>query len=269
MPPWPSSSTVFWVVLSSSLAAAAATALARRQQQGAGATASTSSTKNGKKVYVVVPAASGSASCKKKTLHLVRHAQATHNEAFLSEGRAAYAKECHADARLTAEGQQQCAALEKSIASSSLINDVELVVISPLTRTIQTAQACFSSLSPKVPWIVLESLRERAGGHPCDRRRTVTELKVDFPSIDWNHMKSDTDRYWRALGPARETDSMIVDRAAEFFEWVAARPEEHIAVVTHSAFLFTLLNKAVICPKPLSVWFENCEMRSVDIYLDS
>ncbi|CAM9146320.1 unnamed protein product [Chrysoparadoxa australica] len=200
-----------------------------------------------------------------KTVHFIRHAQATHNLAADLEGRGAYEKEEHLDARLTDFGKGQCAELAKE--SKKLAGEVQLVVVSPLSRAVETALLCLEQV-PGVPWIALDCLREKAGGHPCDKRRTRTEMSKEHPSIEWSFIADEQDDYWDALGKDdRETDEQIVGRCNDFFSWLAKRPENNIAVVTHSAFLSVLFNKAVTCGPPLSKWFENCEMRTTVLSL--
>ena len=57
-------------------------------------------------------------------------------------------------------------------------------------------------------------------------------------------------------------------RGLAFTQWLAARPEHNIAVVTHSSFLhFTLScfgeGAAETVQGTLHRWYENCELRSV------
>lgn len=197
-----------------------------------------------------------------KTVHFVRHAQATHNKAALGEiGRAAYMDPAFHDARLTDVGIEQCDTLRPQ--ARLVAKDVELVLVSPCTRATDTALRCFEDAPESAKWISLESLREKSGQHPCDGRRAVSQLKSEFPKIDYSFMEEDEDVYGeKTLGEKRETDEMIIARAHQFLAWLNGRPETKIAVVTHSAFLSVLFNKVVNCSSDLSKWYENCEMRT-------
>jgi hypothetical protein len=59
------------------------------------------------------------------------------------------------------------------------------------------------------------------------------------------------------------------DRAYRFAEWLMTRPEKHIAVVTHSGFLFAFLMNFVRSRGRqhhegiMGLHFHNCEMRTV------
>lgn len=195
-----------------------------------------------------------------RTVHFVRHAQATHNKAALEIGRAAYKNPAFHDARLTDVGEEQCAKLKPDV--DLIASDVQLVLVSPCSRATETALRCFKSVPASAKWIAIEWLREKCGEHPCDDRRSVSELKNEFSKIDYSFMEDDEDVYGQFLGEKRETDEMIIARAHNFFEWIKERPETNIAVVTHSAFLNVLFSKVVNCSSDLSKWFENCEMRT-------
>ncbi|CAM9576038.1 unnamed protein product [Pylaiella littoralis] len=211
-------------------------------------------TYNGHKVVGVVLRS------KAKTIHFLRHAEGTHNEAAAKEGRSAYLKTEHLDARLTDKGKQQCAALKAT--NHGVEKEAELVVVSPLTRAIQTAVLTIDQVEG-VPWVALECTRERAGVHPCDKRRCVSELRKEYPAISFEALKDDEDVYYDSLGDGRETNEAVASRGRELLAWLKDRPETNIAVVSHSAFLMCLFNDAVLSPPETAAWFENCELRTV------
>ncbi|CAM9465379.1 unnamed protein product [Ectocarpus fasciculatus] len=209
---------------------------------------------NGHKIIGVVQRSTA------KTVHFLRHAEGTHNEAALKEGRAAFSKIEHLDARLTDLGKEQCATLKA--ANHGIEKEAELVVVSPLTRAIQTAMLAIDQVEG-VPWVALECVRERAGVQPCDRRRCVSELKMEYPNISFDAITDDDDAYFDAQGDERETYDSVAHRGRELFSWLKDRPETNIAVVTHSGFLSSLFNKVVLSPPGTAKGFKNCELRSV------
>lgn len=216
-------------------------------------------------VLTAPPVVTGVERGKTKTLHFVRHAQATHNLASLTEGRSAFAKWDFEDARLTEFGVSQC--IELATAANLLKDEVQLVIVSPLTRAIETALLGFASVKDTVPWISLACLRERSGHNPCDRRRRLSVLKAEYPAIDFSDISTEDDVHWDTLGDARETDEMMVARAHELFAWLRTRPETNIAVITHSSFLQVMLSKAIQASPTLNKWFENCDMRTALVQL--
>jgi len=73
-----------------------------------------------------------------KIIHFVRHAEAEHNLAVLTDPDA-YINPLYEDARLTAKGFDQCNQLRERLIASNRLSGVELVVVSPMRRTLQVA----------------------------------------------------------------------------------------------------------------------------------
>ncbi|KAH1236273.1 Phosphoglycerate mutase-like protein 1 [Glycine max] len=77
-----------------------------------------------------------------KTIHLVRHAQGIHNVEG-DKNYKAYMNPDYFDAHLTPLGWQQVDNLRKHVRDSGLINTIDLVIASPLMRTLQTTVGVF------------------------------------------------------------------------------------------------------------------------------
>jgi len=187
-----------------------------------------------------------------KVLHVTRHAQGQHNEAMLKSGNPnEYKNEAWADSRLTELGKAQAKALRPSLEGVL----VDVVLVSCLSRTIQTAELAFP---PGPPTVCLDVLRERIGTHPCDRRRTKAELAADFPKVDFSDLASEADDKWT---PEREPWEGVVARAEALCGLLRARKEESIALVTHNDFLQGLLLKSRLQPSDdsLRVQFSNAQ----------
>ena len=79
------------------------------------------------------------------------------------------------------------------------IDEVQLIVTSPLTRAMQTATGGFAGCT--APYALLPLLRERLGA-PCDTGRTRTELKRCFPQIEqWEGFESMAEVWWASGAP--------------------------------------------------------------------
>ena len=200
-------------------------------------------------------------SSSKKVIHLVRHAQGEHNVAG-EEDYTFYQKEEYADAALTNKGVKQC----QSLAAIHGITTAELLVVSPMTRTLQTATISFPSLVGKFPWLALESVREQSGFHPCDRRRTVSEYTTEFQHVDFSLVGDDEDPLYHLHANEREPDMHVAERSRQFFSWLRHRKEKEIIVVTHSAFLRHTFSNVVDAEED-DTQFANCELRSYVIDL--
>ena len=72
-------------------------------------------------------------------------------------------------------GVCQCEKLRKVVSTL----EYALIIVSPLTRAIQTMELSFPKPS-ECSVVALECVRERFGKHPCDSRRTVEELQVSI-----------------------------------------------------------------------------------------
>jgi broad specificity phosphatase PhoE len=187
-----------------------------------------------------------------KTFYFVRHAQGIHNEAESTFGtthwEAVEAKsEQYFDAKLTEFGRNQTKLLFDSITKmqqSTPTLKFDLLIVSPLSRAIETAQIAFQPLfdNPNFPIYSHEMIRETIGRHYCDKRRSVTELKQLYPRINFSEpgaFSSDFDLLWDAN--ERETQKQTQLRAIKFLNWCFDRfpDEKHILVTGHSGIIST------------------------------
>jgi broad specificity phosphatase PhoE len=239
-----------------------------------------------------------------RKVHFIRHAEGFHNAEtkrtgdnyclLRGEGQRAQDHPLY-DARLTPTGVQQARTLRKILASrpsgGRSFTAFDLVVVSPLTRTCETALHVFGRpRKPGVPaflnngeaplgtpehaagiqvpaprFLVREECRERFGHYVCDGRRSIEEISSEFPDFDFSEVTSNEDCYYR---DDRESDEDCCARAVRFLEWLNSRPEKCIAVVTHSSFLrhlFGQFGEHLTQEKKDSLqrMAGNCELRSV------
>ncbi|XP_054801717.1 phosphoglycerate mutase-like protein 1 isoform X5 [Prosopis cineraria] len=185
--------------------------------------------------------------------------------------------------------------LRKHVHASGLIKRIDLVIASPLLRTLQTAVGVFggedyvdkmdvlplmvanagNSNRPAIsslnspPIVAVELCREHLGVHPCDKRRSISEYEFVFPAVDFSLIDSNEDTLWKA--DVRETKEELAKRGLEFMNWLLTRKEKEIAIVTHSGFLFHTLNTYFgndchpVVKKEICKHFANCELRSMVI----
>jgi broad specificity phosphatase PhoE len=166
-----------------------------------------------------------------KTVHLIRHAQSTFNAAWAATG----VDPMHPDAQLTPLGLQQVAEGRARVAGLA----PELIVVSPLTRAIETALGLFGGDTAP---ILVEPLAREWLCSSCDVGRPPQELARAFPGLAFDHLD---DPWWHAgacdaNGIPVEPEDVLLARVAAFRAWLGARPERTIAVVSHGSFLFHL-----------------------------
>ncbi|KAM0863903.1 hypothetical protein ACQ4PT_044265 [Festuca glaucescens] len=226
-----------------------------------------------------------------KTIYLVRHAQGIHNVEG-EKDHSAYMSPALLDAQLTPLGWSQVDCLREHVTKCGLAKKVELVIVSPLLRTMQTAVGVFGggnyadgvSASPLMvegaghserpaisslncpPFLAVEACREHLGVHPCDKRSSITKYRTLFPAIDFSLIENDEDVLW--VPDVREANESVAARGMKFIDWLWTREEKEIAIVTHSGFLFHTLNMYgkechPTVAEELGKHFNNCELRSM------
>eukprot|EP01134_Creolimax_fragrantissima_P000659 CFRG0659T1 len=192
-----------------------------------------------------------------KTVHFIRHAEGIHNAARSQFGREAYRDWAYYDAELTDTGFEQVLKAKEELETEGVVADV--VIASPLTRTLQTAHGIFDSSI--TPFVAYEGIRERYGAYPCDKRKDVSLLESQYPNVDFGLMKSEKDELWTEI---REPEDNIKSRVIEFLDFLVNRPEQRIAVVSHNDFLSTIFN-IIRGPRDMRGRFFNCERRTVSL----
>jgi len=192
-----------------------------------------------------------------KTIVLIRHGQAEHN---VNEDYTIF------DPALTKLGVQQSKDL--SVKFSSI--NIDLIVVSPLRRTVQTAANIFSSEKyNSVSIIANELCRESYGLVVCDKRSNLTAIKEEFASskVDFSLIATEEDTWWES---DKEPPEHLEQRVREFYRFLKSRPESNIAVVTHHGFLkkfFAFLRTSPVSGAHIYTTdeFLNCESRIVSI----
>jgi len=155
------------------------------------------------------------------------------------------------DTVLSARGQDEAEKLNDQIKNgdvfATLKSPIELIVSSPLTRTLQTSELVFEGYNSSIPRIVLPLASERVYmssdvGTPADI------LKEKFPAWNfseitttgaWWYVPSDSDNAgveWRPPGdyacPGEPKEAFIA-RMKALKLWLDKRPEKVICLVTH------------------------------------
>ncbi|KAK0576693.1 hypothetical protein LWI29_021890 [Acer saccharum] len=203
-----------------------------------------------------------------KTVHMVRHAQGIHNVAG-EKNHDAYSSYDYFDAHLTPLGWQQVDNLHKHVQETGLSKRIELVITSPLLRTIQTAVGVFGGEGYADRIDVPPLMVENAGN---SERSAISSLNCPpFIAVELCRerlIESNDDILWER--EIRETNEAVANRGMEFLNWLWTRKEKEIAVVTHSGYLYHTLSafgndchpsiKNEICKN-----FANCELRSMVI----
>ena len=194
-----------------------------------------------------------------KVVYLMRHGE-TEMNVWLRDFRAANGPAAVVDlrndprlydTRLTARGIAGARARRGAVAA--LDPRPEVVLVSPLSRALHTAELAFARV-PDVPRRV-EPLATEKLWHSSDVGSTRAELHAEWGDrYDVSHL----DDVWWYTGGTGDPRAIVDEPEADFHprmerlrRAVAARPERAVAVVCHWGVIHALTGEA----------FDNCEMR--------
>ena len=116
------------------------------------------------------------------------------------------------------------------------LEGVELILVSPLSRTLQTAISIFGKSSFfRTKMRALDCLMEYPQGGPelCNKRKEKTILERNYPTIEFTYVK-DGKVEW---GDNKETIEELEGRIEDMIKFIKNRPEKKIAIVSHSSYI--------------------------------
>ena len=180
------------------------------------------------------------------TIYLVRHAQSKFNAIFDPDE----PDPMIFDAPITSLGESQARQARNEISQL----DVSRVIVSPLTRALQTAQLIFDG---QIQFQVDPIVRERLC-HSCDVGRPPQALRSVFPRFNFDHLES---CWWHDgekgdKGISVEPQASLERRAGVFVDYLKRERVHSTAVVTHGRFIRALTGSQV----------KNCEVIKFEPY---
>lgn len=220
-----------------------------------------------------------------KTLYLVRHGEATHNiEEQIAKRRAAAEAQSQGhlegseaykamveaarkaslrderlrDAKLSTTGREQTATAKdefKALTESGVgLPEPAVVLVSPLERTVETAEIMFAE-HPRV--CLCEALLERRTGLPCD------EPRMEKPRLEL----TDLPNYDSSIeaGVKQEDAKQLRARTGRLVQALMSVEDSVICLVTHKGLLRELERGPL--GQPDAKEFLNCEVRAYDVIL--
>lgn len=174
-----------------------------------------------------------------KLVYCIRHGLSQHNVNYMKYGSQTFYDPKFTDTSLLDEGFQQAETLRKTW---SKLSDIEVVIVSPLLRTLQTATELFKDV--QVPIVALESVREYPRGlHTCNKRSSKEYLMKQFPHVDFTDLTTNEDMLW--LSEREETLQELTIRIELFKEYIISRPETTIAFVNHNSFIGQMKDQSI------------------------
>ena len=171
-----------------------------------------------------------------KTIYCVRHGLAEHNVLYKKYGEQAHFFKDYIDTKLVSDGIEQAKKLGNKIINDNL--DIELILVSPLQRTLETCHYMFPNTD--IPIISLEEIREYPCGlHTCNKRGNISDIENIYTNIDFNLIKNNSDIIWN--NNRYETIEELDMRIEQFKKFIRKRTENNIMVISHCSYLSHLM----------------------------
>ncbi|KAB8302472.1 hypothetical protein EYC80_005878 [Monilinia laxa] len=169
------------------------------------------------------------------TIILIRHAQALHNVSHKARN-----YQLH-DPALTDLGfGTQCDELARFLENDvPLAQKIDLIVVSPMRRTLQTAQQGLGWLIKRGVPVILRPEWQENSDKPCDTGTPIELMAKEWPQFDWSTVDP---LFPEKSGIYGYSKAALTERGITARKWLQQRPEKVIAVVSHSAFLRTCIS---------------------------
>ena len=182
-----------------------------------------------------------------KTLYIIRHGEGFHN--INSNYDLKYPV-------LTKKGKSQ------AIQNRNFFKDkiIDIVYVSPLTRTLQTADLIFKNKNTSI--VAIEDIREKLN-EQCNVRKDINILKNIFPNIDFNLIKNNIDPTTNSKsknGFNYESTYDVNKRIKKFIHFLKKTKKSRIAIVSHYVFIYQFLKYIKYGG---SLHLGNCDIRVV------
>lgn len=166
-----------------------------------------------------------------KKVFCIRHGTALHNELYWYIGNRAFTE--FKDTHLQPKGIKEAQSLGENW---DKIDEINLVLVSPLTRTIQTAINIFKN--KKVKMIAFDQLMEHPQSEEICNQRLDKKILIDqYPNIDFSNISDNHLIYWNSKWDINEEMERLNKRIDDFKNIVRSFNEENIAIISHSSFL--------------------------------
>lgn len=209
-------------------------------------------------------------------LFVVRHGQATHNPRAEAAKQAGCSfdeflewmrlDDSH-DSPLTELGRAQGSSVAERY--THLLSSVEVVISSPLSRCLDTANLVApSSTTATATRVVHENFREINGKLLNAKRRDRSELECLYPEWSFEDLKSNHDDSW--MPNELESVESCQQRGLAGFKWLTTLPVKSLLLVCHGGILhYTLSHENILLcdqrqratDRHVDARFENCELR--------
>ena len=178
-------------------------------------------------------------------LYLIRHGEGEHN--VKKDGENNWTK---LYPRLTKKGKEECRMIGEEIRDKK----IDLILVSPLRRTLETGSIIFRGRE----MLVKEEIREYVK-NKCDMMESKVEIEGEYNHVDFSLMGNEVNN-------EIEKEEDLMSRTKIFMDWLKKRKEKNIAIVGHGLFIENFLK--MYEKKVGNKWLKNGEMREMDLSVD-
>jgi broad specificity phosphatase PhoE len=174
-----------------------------------------------------------------KQIIFIRHGYALHNDLFWKLGKKAYSD--YVDTPLLNRGFSQAYHCREMFFKeiNQLGRKPDIVLVSPLTRTLQTAMCIFSD---DIKIKALDCLVEypQGGFEKCNIRKERKMLETVYPSVDFTQIEQNM--LW---SQDEESIGELNGRISKLWDYIGKMKEKLIVVVSHSSYIGQLKDKKI------------------------
>ena len=128
----------------------------------------------------------------------------------------------------------QCQKLASHLQTFPLANEVDLIVVSPMRRTLQTAEQSLGWLIRRGVPVHLRAEWQENSDKPCDTGTAIPIMQQAWPQFDWSAVDP---LYPSKTGLYEFSQEGLRARGIAARKWLKERSEKVIAVFSHSGFL--------------------------------
>jgi len=164
-------------------------------------------------------------------LYCIRHGESVHNILFDKYGMKVFTDKRYFDTDLTHKGFNQAIELGERWNDK---HNIDIVLVSPLTRTIKTALNIFNYTN--IPIVSLECIREYPNSfHTCNARKNKSFLKNSFPRVNFDLLEDEIDPTWNENN--NETMDSLLNRINVLHDFIEKNNYKNIALVGHNSYI--------------------------------
>jgi len=170
-----------------------------------------------------------------KTIYFIRH------EESISNVKSRQCKSCFTggddkDPKLSDYGNKKVDDLKSRLIEEKIMDEIQLVITSPLTRSLQTSRAFEDTPLP----IIVTNLHTEIVDSISDVGRSPEELQNEFPMLKFNHLDP---VWWYSNGKnkiTKEPKDHLDKRVSDFRGYLMDLNESKVVVIGHNRFFAKL-----------------------------